>query len=445
MDKPRALAYEIIDRVLREDAYLHLLLRASLAGGGFKDNDRAFVTELATGTVRYRARLDHALSFFLDRPLSEVDPAVLNALRMGAYQVLEMRVPGHAAVYETVEVAKGHLGKGPSSFVNAVLRGLAREPTRVVWPETGDALRHISVTQSFPEWMVEYLIDTFGEERALSLCRASNRRPPLTIRVNTLRHPVDEYAASLEERGISFSPGRYLPEALTNLHFPGHLLVREWEEGHFVVQDESSMLVSRVLDPHAGELVVDACSAPGGKTTHIAQLTGDAAEIVAVDNQPRRLADLEKMVGHLGLESVRSLAADSLDLRAALDRPADRILLDAPCSGLGTLRRRPDIKWKRRRSDLRELAETQSALLEAAAAALAPGGTLVYSVCTITPEETTAVVEGFLASHPGFSLEEPGPFCPGGPPQPQERGEFIQTYPDLHEIDGMFISRLKKA
>lgn len=445
MDKPRTLAFEIIDRVLNEDAYLHLLLRSSLAGSGLKENDRAFVTELATGTVRFRARLDHALSFFLDRPIDDVDPSVLDALRMGAYQILEMRVAGHAAVYETVEVAKSRLGKGPSSFVNAVLRGLSREPGRVEWPEPDDTPRYISIVHSQPEWLVEKLIRDFGQERALSLCKASNRRPPLTVRVNTLMHPVESYAASLEERAFGFSPGRYLPEALTNLHLPGSILLSEWEGGHFVVQDESSMLVSRVLDPQPGELIVDACSAPGGKTTHIAQLTGDAAEILAVDNQARRLANLEKMVANLGLGSVRGRVADSRDLDGLLERPADRILVDAPCSGLGTLRRRPDIKWKRRPEDIRDMAETQSALLGAAAAALAPGGILVYSVCTLTPEETVELVEGFLDAHPGFTPEEPGPFCPRGAPQPQEGPGFIQTFPDLHDIDGMFIARLRKA
>ncbi len=445
MNESRALAFEIIDRVLREDAYLHLLLRSSLSGSRASESDRAFVTELSTGTVRFRNKLDHALSFFLDRPLSDVDPAVLNALRMGAYQILEMRVPGHAAVFETVEVAKAYLGRGPSSFVNAVLRGLAREPERVTWPDPGDTINYISVVHSHPVWLVEYLLDTFGEERALSLCRAANRKAPLTIRVNTLKHPLDEYTARLTEAGVDFSPGHWLPEALTNLHLPGSMLVGEWEEGHYVVQDESSMLVSRILDPHPGEFIVDTCSAPGGKTTHLAQLSDDAADILAIDNQPRRLDALKKMVANLGLTSIRFQVADSRRLGELLREPADRILLDAPCSGLGTLRRRPDIKWKRRREDLRELAETQSALLDAAAPALKTGGVLVYSVCTITPEETVERIEDFLATHSGFTLEEPGPFCPRGEPQPQERPEFIQTYPDLHALDGMFIARLRKS
>jgi 16S rRNA (cytosine967-C5)-methyltransferase len=445
VNESRALAFEIIDRVLREDAYLHLLLRSSLSGSRASESDRAFVTELATGTVRFRDKLDYALSFFLDRPLSDVDPAVLNALRMGAYQVLEMRVAEHAAVFETVEVAKTYLGRGPSSFVNAVLRGMARKPEKIVWPDPDDTITYISVVHSHPKWLVEYLVDTFGKERALSLCRSANRKAPLTIRVNTRMHPVETYASRLEEAGVEFSPGCWLPEALTNLHLPGPMLVGEWEGGHYVVQDESSMLVSRVLDPQPGEFIVDTCSAPGGKTTHLAQLSNDTADILAIDNQPRRLDALQKMVANLGLTSIRFQVADSRHLSELLRKPADRILLDAPCSGLGTLRRRPDIKWKRRREDLRNLAKTQSALLDAAAPALKAGGVMVYSVCTITPEETVERVEEFLATHPGFTLEEPGPFCPLGEPLPQERPEFIQTYPDLHALDGMFIARLRKS
>lgn len=444
MDEARALAFEVIGRVLNEDAYLHLLLRSSIAKSRLAEKDRAFVTELATGTVRFKAKIDHALSFFLDRPLEEVDAPVLTALRVGAYQILEMRVPGHAAVYETVEVAKDRLGRGPASYVNAVLRKMAGDLSRITWPEPADVTRYISVMQSQPEWLVEYLTETFGAERALSLCRASNRKAPLSIRVNTLRHSPEEYSRDLGEMGVEFSPGRFLPEALTNLHMPGNLLVDEWNKGNFVVQDESSMLVSRIVDPQPGEFVVDTCAAPGGKTTHLAQLCGDRGEILAIDNQPRRLEALESMAKNLGLASIRFLAADSRGLRDLAAKPADRILVDAPCSGLGTLRRRPDMKWKRLREDLGNMAKVQRELLEAAARALAPEGVLVYSVCTITPEETVLQVDSFLRAYPEFSLEDPAPFCPLGVPLPQERKDTIQTYPDLHSLDGMFIARMKK-
>ncbi len=445
MDEPRALAFEIIDRVLNEEAYLHLLLRSSFSANRVNEKDRAFVTELATGTIRYRAKIDHALSFYLDRPSEAVDARVLSALRMGAYQVLEMRVPGHAAVYETVEVAKNRLGRGPSSYVNAVLRKMAGDLDRIIWPEPGETLEYISVMQSHPEWLVEYLIDTFGSERALSLCVASNRKAPLTIRVNTLRHPVDEYSASLKERGVEFTPGRYLPEALTNLHLPGNMLAEEWDKGNFVVQDESSMLVSRIVDPQPQEFIIDTCAAPGGKTTHLSQLTGERADILAIDNKPRRLEALEKMARNLGLDSIRYQAADARGLRKLAGRQAQRILVDAPCSGLGTLRRRPDMKWKRRPEDLLKMAAVQAELLNAAAVTLSPGGVLVYSVCTITPEETVDQVASFLSSHPDFRLEDPGPFCPLGVPLPQERSDIIQTYPDLHSLDGMFIARMRKS
>jgi 16S rRNA (cytosine967-C5)-methyltransferase len=444
MKDSRTTAFLVVDRVLREQAYLHLLLRSSLARSQLSEQDKAFVTELAMGTVRMCKKLDHVISHFVDRPLEEIDQRALNLIRLGTYQLWEMHIPSHAAVYETVEIAKRLLGKGLASYVNAVLRSLSGETQRVKWPPREELMDFLSVVHSHPVWLVEYLIEHFGEERAEAICRSNNRRAPLSIRVNTMRHTVEEYADWLRNNEGNFTQSVFIPEGLTQVHMPGWLLLQEWEKGEFVVQDESSMLVSYILDPQPGEFIIDACSAPGGKTSHIAQLCGDRSEILAVDNQQKRIRSLERMVKNLGLHSVRLTLGDARELPEIAGRKADRVLVDAPCSGLGTLRRRPDIKWKRQREDIYQLASIQQEILDAAAAVLRKGGILVYSVCTITREETVEVIDRFLRAHDDFTLEEPLKFCPGEIPQPQEYPGFLFVFPDLHMIDGMFVARLKK-
>lgn len=443
-DPARQTAFSVIERVINEGAYLHLLLRSSLQSSSLDERSRAFVTELCTGTIRLLRRMDHALMTSLDRPLQDIDPTLLTILRMGAYQLLEMRIPSYAAVSSAVELAKQALGKGPSSFANAVLRRLAREAKNISWPSPDDAVSYIEEFLSYPTWMADYLVDTFGAERAISLAEAGNRRPPLTIRVNTLRWEPGDYLLFLKKRGWSGESGKFCPEALTNLHLPGWGLQEEWRSGNLAVQDESSMLVSHILEPRPGERIVDACAAPGGKATHIAQLCRDQAEVIAIDNQPRRLQALREMASNLGITSIACLEGDSRSLPSLLEGPVDRILVDAPCSGLGTLRRRPDIKWKRRRGEIEEMAAVQDQLLDSAADALRPGGVLVYSVCTFTPEETVHRMERFLTEHRDFAVEDPLPLCPMEPPTPQEGRGYLQTHNDLHGLDGMFICRFRR-
>ncbi len=443
-DPARQIAFVIINRVVNEGGYLHLLLRTTLQRSTLDERSNSFVTELCTGTVRLLKRMDYALSIFLDRPLQDIDPALITILRMGAYQILEMRVPSYAAVSSSVELAKQKLGKGPGSFANAVLRRLAQGASDISWPSPEETDRYIAEYLSYPQWMASYLINTFGSDRAISIAVAANRRPPLTVRVNTLKWEPGEYLQLLKSRGWSGEVGRFCPEALTNLHLPGWGLREQWASGNMAVQDESSMLVSYILDPQPGELIVDACAAPGGKATHIAQLCRDQAEIVAVDNQPRRLQALKELADNLGISSISCVEGDSRLLPVLLRDAADRVLVDAPCSGMGTIRRRPDIKWKRKLEDITEMTATQDQLLDAAVQVLKPGGILVYSVCTFTPEETVHRIKRFISDHPDFIIDDPLPLCPLGPPMPQEASGYLQLHNDLHGLDGMFICRLRR-
>ncbi len=445
MNTPRALAIEIVNRVLEEGAYLHLLLRTTLARSGLDERDRALVTELATGTVRMLLKLDYALSFYLDRDIKDIEPVLMNSLRLGAYQLIEMKTPRHAAVHETVEASKKYLKRGAVRYLNAVLRAVAGDTQRVIWPKADDFERYVSITQSHPLWMVTYLKNLYGEERALRMCRINNSKAPLDIRVNTMRNSLDEFISRLKDEEVEFSRSRYIPEGLTNLHMPSSYLLEGWERGDFVVQDESSMLVSYILAPRAGEFIIDACSAPGGKTSHIAQLCRDEAKILAIDNQPKRQEALKKMVKNLGLKSITCKVGDSQRMEEFVDKKADRILVDAPCSGLGTLRRRPDMKWKRKLEDIGNLAAVQANILNSAARVLKKDGVLVYSVCTITKEETEDVVERFLSERRDFLLEDARDFCPMEVPHPQENKGFIFLFPELHHMDGMFIARLRKC
>ncbi|MHB8780255.1 MAG: 16S rRNA (cytosine(967)-C(5))-methyltransferase RsmB [Candidatus Geothermincolia bacterium] len=444
-DSARDLAYQIIHRVNTQGAFLNLLIRSTLNRAELPERDAGLLTELAYGVIRNRSRLDFAIDQLSSRPLDELEPALLDLLRLGVFQLLETRISDYAAVNETVNLVTKHVNPGAARMANAILRGVANDPSAIPWPGREDMKRYLAVNYSFPEWLVGYLLENFGEEEAERLCAAYNVRAPLSLRINTLKMNLSEMQQFLEEQEISFTGSRYIPEAVADVSAPIAKLKQLLKDGRVIFQDESSMLVPYILEPQPGELIVDACAAPGGKTTHIAQLTGNEARILAVDINKERLKSLTGMAKRMGASSIKTLTGDSTKLAELVRGEPDRILLDAPCSGLGTLRRRPELKWRRSRGDIEELTGLQGSLLDGAADALRPGGTLLYSVCTITREETTGVVEAFLERRKDFRPEPAAPKCPLGCPDDAVSGDFIQLLPHRHGTDGMFMARLRKA
>lgn len=441
----RELAYDITRRVNEEGAYLGLLLRYSLGRSRLDPRDRSMVVELCYGVQRHRNLLDYYISLLSDRPLDEIDASTLDVLRLGVYQLLRMGIPAHAAVNESVSLARSRLGPGPASFVNAVMRRASVELEDLPLPSRDRIAEYLEVVHSHPRWMVDMLIERMGPEEAEALCISDNRIPTLTLRVNTSRLDAQGLLARLQEAGGAGKLSPYLPEALLEVAIPFNALEGLLREGLCVVQDEGSILVGYAVSPREGDLVVDACAAPGGKSTHLALLGGPTSRILAVDSNPRRLEAMKKSVRRLGLENIEMMRGDSRLLSATLRVEADLVLVDAPCSGLGTLRRNPELRWRRKPEDIPDLASLQLTLLEEASKLVKRGGALVYSVCTYTREETLGVVEGFLSRHKdyrpvGLRAYLSGPYASSVTPP-----GYAQLMPHRHGCEGMFIARLSRS
>ncbi|MEW6553064.1 MAG: 16S rRNA (cytosine(967)-C(5))-methyltransferase RsmB [Actinomycetota bacterium] len=428
MPSAREIAYGITRRVNGEGAYLSLLLRYGMDPASVDARERALVTELAYGVQRHRGRMDFIIAAFSRRDLEDLDPAVLDMLRLGIYQLTETRVPQHAAVNETVSLTRRLLGRGAASYVNAVMRNACRGMEGLPWPSRDDLPAFLETRYSHPRWLVEYMLRLLGPQQAEALCDADNAIPPLSLRVNTPRGSADELLEEIVDRGGSAGLSACLGEALSDVKIPYGELLALLEAGRCVVQDESSMLVAYALDPHPGQLLIDACAAPGGKATHLAVLGGERCRVIAVDASESRLAALRNSVARLGLSNMDVRLGDSRRLAETVAEEADGVLVDAPCSGLGTLRRNPELKWRRGPGDLEELARLQSDLLRGAAARVRRGGSLVYSACTFTTQETTDVSGRFLGECGEFRLA----------------GQ-LQLWPHLHHVDGMFIARFDRT
>lgn len=428
-----------------DQALTRVLRRAALSA-----RERALATELAYGVARRQGTLDWALAHFSRRAPERLDPPVRVALRLGAYQLWYLdRIPAHAAVDESVRLVRRHGPAYAAGYVNAVLRAAGRRgfPHAAVPPRERDLAGHLALVHAHPRWLVDRWLARLGPEETERLLAANNRVPPLSARVNRLRAEPQAVAAALADRGVPVEPGRFVPEALRIGHGVQPAELEAFREGALTWQDESSMLAVHVLDPQPGELVVDVAAAPGGKSTHIAERMGDRGRVVACDVDRRRLAKVGEAARRLGLRCIERLALDGRRLPERLGGRADRVLADVPCTGLGVIARRPDLRWRKAPGDVEALARLQRELLRAAAACLRPGGVLVYSTCTTEPEENQQVVEAFLAEAGGALVaEDLRPWLPA-PLQDEpgtERG-WIQLWPHRHGVDGFFIARLRRV
>jgi 16S rRNA (cytosine967-C5)-methyltransferase len=427
----RACALRVIRRVFEQGAYADRALAAEAED--LDQRDRSLAMALSYGAVQRRATLDHIATQLVARPLGRLEPAVLAALRLGLFELLFMGgAAEHAAVNETVELVK-RSSPNAGGLVNAVLRRGAREGRGMLERLDDSSPESAALLHSVPGWLASKWWAELGAEEARALLRVVNEPAQSALRVNGLVATVAEVATALPvpsapapRMGSHHSPAPELPEALV-LDGPFDVQRSElWRSGAVQPQSRASMLVSRILDPQPGERVLDLCAAPGGKTTHVAALMGDLGEIVAVERHPGRAAALERTAARLHASCVQVEVGDAVAERA--DGPFDRVLVDPPCSGLGTLQSRPDLRWRARPEAIGELAALQAEILAAGARELGPGGTLVYSVCTISRAEGPEVVERFLDGHADFSAES-----------------SLQLLPHRDATDGFFIARLRRG
>jgi 16S rRNA (cytosine967-C5)-methyltransferase len=437
---PRAVAQGVLVRVETTDAFADVLLEHRLAGSSMSPADRRLAMQLVLGTLAWQGWLDARLEPALDRPLGGLDPPVRAALRLGAFQLLRLdRIPRHAAINETVRLA-GH--RGARALVNAVLRRIAEAPATTPPPDTDDPIAEAAAACSHPTWIAALLAADVAPDDLRALLAANNEPAPTTLRVHTSRADRATVRARLAEDGIASDEGHWAATALVvtagAARLRGHPLLAD---GHITVQSEASQLVVALVDARAGERVVDLCAAPGGKTGALVERTGPAGLVVALD--PSRAGARRTRANTMRLGG-RALTVVADGRHPPLADRFDAVLVDAPCSGLGTLRRHPEIRWRRRPEDLARLAVLQAELLDAAANLVRDGGRLVYAVCTLTRVETWDVVAPWLARQSRFRLEPADAVLGPGAAPLVDRGA-LRTLPAPHGLDGFFAVRLRAA
>lgn len=438
MNTTRELALRILCQIEYEGAYPNLALSKALADSAFEERDRAFVSELVYGVLRHQTTLDYAIKNYSSVRLKKIAPRILILLRMSAFQLLVLNLPVHAVCHETVELAKkvGHAGS--VRFVNAMVRRMAKDGMPPLPTEHYEAL---SVSYSFPLWLIHKFAADFGDDALEPLLNAFQRIPVLTVRTNRLKTTPSELSEKLSEEGVTVTPGRYHKDALQLSNTGGIARLTTYEDGLFIVQDEGAMMIVPVLDPKEGERIWDVCAAPGGKTTQIAELCGDKADVLATDAHAHKIELIEAARRRLGITCIRTAIQDAT---LPLENPEyfDRVLVDAPCSGLGILGRKTDIRWMKNETDLKALSEIQLSILQQVCRNVKQDGVLVYSTCTINPEENDGVIDAFLDHHPEFELEDVNPYLPE---KLRSAGKTLTLLPHIHGCDGFYIARMRRV
>ncbi len=445
---PRGICLDILNRIEKAGRHPDRLLTDSFKRYRHLTSlDRSFLTELTYGVIRWEGKLDWVIQQFSKMPFEKIELETLNVLRLGLYQLLFLsRTPSSAAVNESVELAKRIRGKGGAGFVNAILRSAIRQKDEIHYPDISkNPALHISVVQSHPIWLVQRWIKEMGIEETLKICLFNNQISPLTLRTNTLKMNRKDLFEKLGQKELKPFPTTYSEEGIVLKDPPPTSELPFFKEGLYIIQDESSQLVAFLMDPKPGEQILDACAAPGGKTTHMAQMMGNQGKIYALDISGEKFVLIEEMSRRLGIkivETIKGNAAKQLSIPQGLK--FDRILADVPCSGFGTLRRNPDLKWRREEGDIKRLSELQLSILTNLAFYVKEGGILVYSTCTVFHEENEDVVEKFLGEHPEFQLDRLDKFLPGKFHILIQKGYF-KTFPPRNEMDGFFAARLIKT
>ncbi len=441
-EDPRGLAYTALTRVEEDNAYADRILDAKLQGQADMDSrDRALATEIVYGVLRRQGTLDRALKPFVKRPLHKLDREILRILRIGAYQILFLhRVPDHAAVNVCVDMAHCHGRLGTASLINGVLRSLCRGKEETLSQLEGEP------EKDFPEWLVRLWKEELGPDRAGELFSDLLETPRTVLRVNTIKTGRKSLMERLEREGFEAEPSGSLPDAVI-LKKGGDLRrAASHQEGWWLQQDAASQMIVGLLDPHEGECVLDLCAAPGIKSTQIAQKMFNQGLVIAMDINRNRLQDLKGLCARMGVTIVKPLCADASGCAHPClpDRAFHRILVDAPCSGLGILRRNPERKW-RPSPDFDSLKRLQGGMLRTAAPLLVEGGTLVYSTCTVNRAENEEVINAFLDEHPGFVQEETTPYLPEGLNALSSADRCFRSWNEPPFYDLFFAARMRRT
>ena len=445
MTNPRQIAL-IALRDIHAGAYADVALNKVLQKFSLPNLDRGLLTELVYGTVRRQRTLDAIINQLASKKSHQQPKDLRTILHLGLYQLrYQERIPPSAAVNTTVELAKNNGFAGLKGFVNGLLRQYIRlgekSPEPLKLPE--NPVQRLGILHSFPDWIIEVWLEQLSWAETEQLCQWMNQTPTIDLRINPLRTTIEEVEEALQSVGILTRRIAHLPQALRLIGNTGAIQnIPGFSQGWWSVQDASAQLVGYLLNPQPGEVVIDACAAPGGKTTHIAELMQDQGKIWAGDRTASRLAKLKENARRLHLQSIHICTGDSRHLPQFYHR-GDRVLLDAPCSGLGTLHRHPDARWRQTPESVVELSRLQSQLIANTSKFVKPGGILVYATCTLHPKENEDVISTFLASHPHWQIQPPrvdSPQLAYSTPQ-----GWLKVWPHRENMDGFFMVRLRKT
>lgn len=427
MDRARFSAIKTVYAVQTQGAFSNVALAQILRQEKLSDIDRRFCTELVYGTIKAGASLDWKISKYVSRPLDKIDAKILAILRVGMYQIFFLdRVPNSAAVNESVEIAKKFSNIGASKFVNGVLRSAVREPQKSNFPNE-DSIESLALQSFHPAWLVNLFVEEFGIDTAKKICVTNNIEPPLCLRVNFLKSSRAEILAALKKFGATAEESKIVPEGIICRSHGALDTFKPLRVGLCQVQDESSMLAARWLNPAENDFVIDCCAAPGGKATHIAELMKNHGRIIAADILPTKIEHIQQNAQRLGIKIIEPVLLDAREIGEKFFNQADKVLIDAPCSGLGVIRRKADLRWKKNPVEIAELPKLQAEILASAANAVKRGGTLIYSTCTIIRRENEEIVENFLKLNKNFKIVDKKIFLP-----------------HIDGTDGFFIAKLIK-
>jgi len=452
VDPIREIVLKVLFKIDSKKGYINIILNELLEKNRVTTRDAAFINQITYGVVRNRNKLDWVISQFSIKDLSETPIWIRNILRMGVYQLLFLdKVPDYAVCNESVQLAKKYGNPKIYKFINSILRNIIRNRENIYWPHKDrEPALYISVVYSHPYWIIERWLKRFGFENTVKICKANNKIPTLVVRTNTLKVSRIELKEILEKEGILVKEGIFTEEALYIKGVSNITKSSTYKEGLFQIQDEASILVSHLVAPLPGEFIIDICSAPGGKTTHLAQLMNNQGTVLAIDKNKARILMVEENCQRLGIKIVKTKLNDDTKLDINFLNKADKVLVDAPCTGLGVLRRKPDLKWQAYNlKRFQRLSKLQIQILSTASNYSKIGGKLIYSTCSTEPEENEEVVSEFLDKNGNFGLEGLNEFIKERKLKvfklnQNNQKKFFQIYPGLSnlDLDGFFMAKM---
>lgn len=440
----REIAFNILYDIFDRKAYSNIALNKHLKKDYILDNDKSLIKEIVFGTIERKYTIDYIISILAKNGLKKIENNVLIILEMSLYQLMYMdKIPEYAAINEGVSLSKKRMGLSVSKFVNAILRNYLRQINNINFPSKGtNLLTYLCINYSYPEWIVKRLLNNYDADTSEKILKSLNEKPELCCRLNTLKLKADTFKEILKQRGLIFKPGLYNNEAfyinLKNIEND-----ELYKKGYLQVQDEAAMLVSKVLNPQPGDTIIDVCSAPGGKTTHIAQMMENKGAIYAFDVHMHKIDIINKNCKRLGIDIVKTFLYDSTKINKNFMNLADKVLVDVPCTGIGIIRKKPDIKLKQYKpKDIELLNEIQLNILLSSSCYVKKNGFLVYSTCTIGKEENQLIIKKFLEKNKNFRIIDINDFLPET--LKNRENDFVQFIPYKHNIDGFFVCKMQR-